>query len=48
MPAEIKFREKLKKKEIQASTDADYSVFILAEQNESEIEWIKLHQMFDK
>ena len=49
MPANIKDREKLKQKEIQDSPIADSSSFIgLADQSESEIKWVKLHQMFDK
>ena len=41
-------RELLKQKEILESMNADYSKTGLAEQCESEITWIKLHQMFDK
>ena len=48
MTVKIEGREMLKQKEIQKSTQGDYSFIGLAEQNESEIKWIKLHQMFDK
>ena len=48
MPANIEGREILKQKEIQESTNVEYSVLGLADQSESEITWIKLHQMFDK
>ena len=48
MPAYIDGREILKQQEIQKSTNVEYSVLGLADQSESEITWIKLHQMFDK
>ena len=35
-------------KEIQDPTNVDYSLNGLVDQSESEITWIKLHQMFDK
>ena len=38
----------LKQEEIQEATNVDYSLNGLADQSESEITWIKLHQMFDK
>ena len=38
----------LKKKEIQEPTNVEYSLSGLLDQSESEINWIKLHQMFDK
>ena len=38
----------LQKKEIQEPTNVEYSLAGLADQSESEITWIKLHQMFDK
>ena len=48
MPAKIEGREMLKQKEIQESTNSDYSFVGLADQSESENKWIKLHQMFDR
>ena len=48
MPAQIKGRETLKQKEIQDSKNVDYSFVGLAGQSESEIKWVKLHQMFDR
>ena len=48
MPANIDSREMLKQKEIQESTNSDYSFIGLADQSDSEIKWIKLHQMFDR
>ncbi len=48
MAAKIKGIEILQKKEIQDPTNVDYSLNGLVDQSESEITWIKLHQMFDK
>ena len=48
MPANIESIEKLEQKEIQESINGDYSVIGLGSQSESEIQWVKLHQMFDK
>jgi len=48
MPANIEGREMLKQKEIQESINSDYSFIGLAGQSDSEIKWIKLHQMFDR
>tara|TARA_B100000945_G_scaffold50621_1_gene36270 strand:+ start:76 stop:234 length:159 start_codon:yes stop_codon:yes gene_type:complete len=52
MPANIESRELLKKREIQESVNVDYPFIGLAGQNEneneSEIKWVKLHQMFDR
>ncbi len=48
MPAKTERLEMLKQKEIQESTSSDYSFIGLADQSESEIKWVKLHQMFDK
>ena len=48
MPANIEDREMLKQKEIQKSTNGDYSFISLAEQSESYIKWVKLHQTFDR
>ncbi len=48
MPANIEGREMLKQKEIHQSSDDAYSLIALEDQNESEIKWVKLHQMFDR
>ncbi len=40
--------EILKQTEIHEPMNVDYSLNGLADQSESEIKWIKLHQMFDK
>ena len=48
MAAKIEGIENLKEKEIQDSTNVEYSLNALVDQSESEITWIKLHQMFDK
>ncbi len=48
MPSNIKDREMLKHKEIKETTNVEYSLIDLADQSESELTWIKLHQMFDK
>ena len=48
MAAKIGGMEILNQKEIQEPTNGEYSVNGLADQSESEITWIKLHQMFDK
>ena len=48
MSAKIDGIEILKQKEIQESTNVEYSLNDLIGQSESEITWIKLHQMFDK
>ena len=38
----------LKEEEIQEQRNVQYSLNGFADQSESEIKWIKLHQMFDK
>jgi len=38
----------LKEEEIQDTRNVDYSLNGFVDQSESEIKWIKLHQMFDK
>ncbi len=38
----------LKEEEIQEPRDVEYSLNAFVDQSESEIKWIKLHQMFDK
>ena len=48
MAAKIQGIEILKQKEIKEPTNVEYSLNGLGDQNESEITWIKLHQMFDK
>ena len=48
MPANIDSGEILEQKEIQESKNVEYSLIDLADQSESEINWIELHQMFDK
>ncbi len=48
MPANIDGREMLRKQEIQESIKDDYSCVGLSDQPDSEIKWVKLHQMFDR
>ena len=48
MAPKIEGIETLKQKKIQEPTNAEYSLNGLGDQSESEITWIKLHQMFDK
>ena len=48
MTVKIESREMFEKKEIHKSTNFDSSFIGLAEQSESEIKWVKLHQMFDR
>ena len=48
MAAKIEGIEILKQEEIQELTNVEYSLNGLGHQSESEITWIKLHQMFDK
>ena len=48
MAAKIERIEILKDKEIQEPSNVEYSLNGLVVQSESEIKWIKLHQMFDK
>ena len=48
MPANIDGREMLKQKEINESSNGEHSFIALADQIESEIQWVKLHQMFDR
>ena len=38
----------LKEQAIQEPSNVDYSLNAFVDQSESEIKWIKLHQMFDK
>ena len=48
MAAGIEGIENLKQTEIQDPINVEYSLSGLVDQTESEITWIKLHQMFDK
>ncbi len=48
MPANIDGVEMLKLREKKESTNGEYSLIGAGEQSESELTWIKLHQMFDK
>ena len=48
MAAKIERIEILQDKEIREPLNVEYSLNGLVEQSESEIKWIKLHQMFDK
>ena len=48
MPVNIEGREMLKQKDIQESTNGDFSCMGLVDQSESEMKWVELHQMFDR
>ena len=48
MPAKIESREMFKQKENSESSNEDFPLIGLGEQSESEIRWVKLHQMFDR
>ena len=48
MAAKIEGIEILKQKEIQELANVEYSLNVLVDESDSEITWIKLHQMFDK
>ena len=48
MPVNIDGLEILNQKEIQESTNTDYTFIGLTDQSDSEIQWVKLHQMFDR
>ncbi len=48
MPAKIDGVEMLKLKEKKESANGEYSLIGGGEESESELTWIKLHQMFDK
>ena len=48
MLANRKGLEMLKQKEIQESSHGDYSFIGLGDESESEINWVKLHQTFDR
>ena len=48
MPTEIDSRKVIEQRETQVSENVEYSLIDLADESESEITWIKLHQMFDK
>ena len=48
MPVNIESRGMLKQEKIQEPTNDDFSFIGLADQSESEVKWVKLHQMFDR
>tara|TARA_B100000945_G_scaffold267056_1_gene227048 strand:+ start:264 stop:410 length:147 start_codon:yes stop_codon:yes gene_type:complete len=48
MAVKIEGIEIVKQKEFQEPTNVECSLNGLVDQGESEITWIKLHQMFDK
>ena len=48
MAVKIEGIKSLKEEEIQEQRNVDYSLNGFVDQSESEIKWIKLHQMFDK
>ena len=48
MAAKIEGIKTLKEKKILEPTNVEYSLNGFVDQSESEIKWIKLHQMFDK
>ena len=48
MPAKIEDKENLKQQEIEESIHLDYPFVGFSDQTESEIKWVKLHQMFDR
>ncbi len=48
MPSKINSSEILEQKAMQELKNVEYPLIDLADQSESEITWIKLHQMFDK
>ena len=48
MPAKMKSSELLEKQKIQEPKNGDYPFFGLADQSESEMNWVKLHRMFDR
>ena len=48
MTAKIEGQGMLKETEIHKSTNRDSSFMGLSEHNDSEVKWVKLHQMFDR
>ncbi len=48
MTAKIELRKMLKQTDLKESTTSDSLFAGLPEQNESEMRWVKLHQMFDR
>ena len=48
MPTKIDSSEMVEQKAMQASKNVEYSLIGGGEHSESELTWIKLHQMFDK
>tara|TARA_B100000214_G_scaffold93364_1_gene64605 strand:- start:255 stop:401 length:147 start_codon:yes stop_codon:yes gene_type:complete len=48
MHANIDSNEILEQRKIQESKNVEYSLIGLSDQSDSEMTWIKLHQMFDR
>ena len=48
MPPEIEKRSMLKQEKFQESSSCDNLFGGISEQNESELKWVELHQMFDR
>ena len=48
MTVNIEDQKNLKQKEIHKSTNLECSFIGFADQSESEIKWVELHQMFDR
>ena len=48
MPANIEDRKILESNEKKKDINDDYAFVDLTDQNESEIKWVQLHQMFDR
>ena len=48
MPANIDSREILEQRKIKEPKNLEYPLIGLTDLSESEITWIKLHQMFDR
>tara|TARA_Y100001968_G_scaffold51964_1_gene42929 strand:+ start:364 stop:510 length:147 start_codon:yes stop_codon:yes gene_type:complete len=48
MPAKMKSSELLEQQKIQEPKNSDYPFSGVADQSESEMNWVKLHQMFDR
>ena len=48
MPANTDSREILESRKIEETKNVEYSLVGLSDLSESEITWIKLHQLFDR
>tara|TARA_B100000700_G_C15018499_1_gene844514 strand:+ start:2196 stop:2342 length:147 start_codon:yes stop_codon:yes gene_type:complete len=48
MPAEIEEKKNLKKLERNESITCENLISVIAEQSETELKWVQLHQMFDR